>query len=81
MILHTPAPRSRFAFRGLPALGPDRVAVALAKRLDDSYHYVRHAAAAGLEPVEVVVVGDQFREHVRAHVLEPAKVVAAHLTE
>jgi hypothetical protein len=57
MILHSPSPRSRFALRGIPTLGPDRLAVELAKRLDDSYHYVRHAAAAGLELVDAVVVG------------------------
>jgi hypothetical protein len=57
MILHTPSSRSRFALRGLTALGPDRVAIGLGQRLDDSYHFVRHAATGGPELVEAVVVG------------------------
>jgi len=57
MILHTPASHSRFAFRGLPALTPDRVAATLGRHLDDAYHYVRRTGPPGLEPIDAVVVG------------------------
>jgi len=57
MILHTPASHSRFAFRGLPALTPDRVAAGLGRHLDDAYHYVRHIGPSGMEPMDAVVVG------------------------
>jgi hypothetical protein len=57
MIHHTPSPRSRFAFRGLPALAPDRVASELGRYLDDGYHYVRHPGPPGMDPLDAVVVG------------------------
>jgi hypothetical protein len=57
MILHTPASHSRFAFRGIPALGPDRFASGLGRFLDDTYHYVRHAAPSGMDSIDAVVVG------------------------
>ena len=56
MILHIPSPRSRFSLSALPAIGPDRVAVPLGRRLDDSYHFIRHPAL-GAERIEAVVVG------------------------
>jgi hypothetical protein len=57
MILHTPGSHSRFGFRGLPALAPDRMAAGLGRHLDDGYHYVRHAAPSGMDAIEAVVVG------------------------
>jgi hypothetical protein len=57
MIQHVPTSRSRFSLRGLPALAPDRLAAALSRTLDDSYHYLRRPAPAGLEPIDAVVVG------------------------
>ena len=57
MILHTPPSHSRFGFRGLPALTPDRVAAGLGRHLDDAYHYVRHPSPPGIDPIDAVVVG------------------------
>ena len=57
MILHTPASHSRFGFRGLPVLTPDRVAAGLGRHLDDAYHYVRHPSPPGIDPIDAVVVG------------------------
>jgi hypothetical protein len=57
MILHTPGSHSRFGFRGLPALAPDRMAAGLGRHLDDAYHYIRHAAPSGMDAIDAVVVG------------------------
>lgn len=56
MILHTPSPRTRFSMPGLPPIGADRVAASLGRRLDDSYHFIRHPSL-GAEPIEAVIVG------------------------
>ena len=48
---------SRFGFRGISPFGADRVASGLARRLDDRYHYFRHVAPGGMQPIEAVVVG------------------------
>ena len=54
MIIHQPSSSSRrFSF---PGLSPDRLAPTLARRLDDGYHYVRHAAVGGTS-IDAVVVG------------------------
>ncbi|MGH2394593.1 MAG: hypothetical protein ACRDGH_14085, partial [Candidatus Limnocylindria bacterium] len=37
--------------------GTERVADVLGRRLDDGYHYFRHVAPAGAEPIDAVVVG------------------------
>jgi hypothetical protein len=58
MIQHPIKDRSgRFGFRGLPPLSGDRLGSLLGRRLDDSYHYFRNVAPAGMAPIEVVVVG------------------------
>lgn len=55
MILH-PASRSRRM--GIPGLPHgDRLAGALARRLDDDYHWFRAVAPGGIEPIDAVVVG------------------------
>jgi hypothetical protein len=58
MISHPLKDRSsRFGLRGISPFGADRVASALARRLDDRHHYFRHVAPAGTQPIEAVVVG------------------------
>jgi hypothetical protein len=55
MILHHPSTRSRrFA---IPGMTHDRVATALASRLDDGYHYFAQIAPGGMPPIDAVVVG------------------------
>lgn len=58
MIVHPLRTRaSRFQLPGLGALAGDRVAAPLARRLDDGYHYFRHVAVSGGEPIDAIVVG------------------------
>lgn len=57
MIIHPAAPRTRLPFGRLAAFAPDRLATSLARSLDDRHHYVGHAAPAGTEPIDAVVVG------------------------
>jgi hypothetical protein len=58
MILHPITPRnSRFSLRSLPAIGGDRLAVTLGRRLDDGYHYFRRVTPAGLAEIDTIVVG------------------------
>jgi hypothetical protein len=58
MIIHTPAQRAgRFSIAKLQGLTGDHLAVALARHLDDGYHYVRRVAAGGIAPIDAVVVG------------------------
>jgi hypothetical protein len=58
MISHPLKDRSsRCGLRGLSPYGAERVASALARRLDDRHHYFRHVAPAGTQPIEAVVVG------------------------
>ncbi len=57
MILHSTTSRPRLSFGRLSALAPDRLADGLAPHLDDTYHYVRHAALSGAEPLDAIVVG------------------------
>ena len=58
MIVHPLRTRaSRLQLPGLGALTGDRVAAALARRLDDGYHYFRHVAQAGGAPIDGIVVG------------------------
>ncbi len=57
MIQHSLIPRSRLPFGRLAALAPDRLATGLGRHLDDRYHYLRHAAPSGTEPIDAVVVG------------------------
>jgi hypothetical protein len=58
MISHPIKDRSgRFGLRGLPPLSGDRLGFLLGKRLDNSYHYFRRVAPAGMTPIEAVVVG------------------------
>lgn len=55
MIIHQPSTRThRLA---IPGFAADRLATALARPLDDTYHYVRDVAAGGTPPIEAVVVG------------------------
>jgi hypothetical protein len=55
MIQH-PASRSRRL--GLPGIAHgDRLATALARRLDDDYHWFRSVAPGGMEPIDAVAVG------------------------
>jgi hypothetical protein len=54
MIHHT----TRTRRLGLPALGHgDRLASALGGRLDDGFHFFRHVAPGGGDPIDAVVVG------------------------
>jgi hypothetical protein len=57
MIQHPPSAENRIPFRALAWLSPDQVAATLARHLDDSYHYVRHAAPGGTKRIDAVVVG------------------------
>ena len=58
MIAHPIKDRaSRFGLHGISPFGADRVASALGRRLDDRYHYFRHVAPGGIQPIESVVVG------------------------
>jgi hypothetical protein len=58
MIVHPLRSRSsRFQLPGLGTLAGDRVAAALARRLDDGYHYFRHVAMSGGQPIDAIVVG------------------------
>jgi len=55
MILHA-ASRSRRM--GLPGLAHgDRLATAIARHLDDDYHWFRAIAPGGMEPIDAVIVG------------------------
>ncbi len=55
MILH-PASRSRRL--GLFGLSPaDPLVTALARRLDDDYHWFRSISSGGMEPIDAVLVG------------------------
>ncbi|MDQ3690660.1 MAG: hypothetical protein M3406_11640 [Chloroflexota bacterium] len=55
MILH-PASRSRrMGFSGLTS--GDRTASALARHLDDDYHWFRSAAPGGIDTIDAIVVG------------------------
>ena len=55
MILHLASRSRRLGLPGLPH--GDRLAGALASRLDDDYHWFRAVAPGGLEPIDAVVVG------------------------
>jgi hypothetical protein len=58
MILHPGNPRNaRHPLAGVRSLGGDRLARSLGSRLDDAYHYLRHANLGGPEEIEAVVVG------------------------
>lgn len=58
MIVHIPAQRAgRFSIARLSSYAGDPMAVALARHLDDEYHYVRRATAGGMPPIDGVVVG------------------------
>lgn len=63
MIVHPLQTRtSRFQLPRLQALAGDRLAMALGRRLDDGYHYLRRVAPggvapAGAAPIDAVVVG------------------------
>ena len=57
MIQHPPTSQSRLPVRALSWVSPDRVATTLARHLDDSWHYVRHAAPGGMKRIDAVVVG------------------------
>lgn len=55
-MIHHPASRTRRL--GLPGLSTgDRVATALARRLDDDYHWFRTVSPGGIEPIDAVIVG------------------------
>jgi hypothetical protein len=55
MILH---PASRSHRLGLPGLsGGDRLGSQLGRRLDDGWHWFRHVAPGGMEPIDAVLVG------------------------
>jgi hypothetical protein len=54
MIVHPPSRTHRLA---IPGLGSDRLAAALGRRLDDGYHWFRHIAPGGVEPIDAVLVG------------------------
>jgi hypothetical protein len=47
----------RFGLRGFSPLSGDRLGSLLGSRLDDSFHYFRNVAPAGMPPIEAVVVG------------------------
>ena len=58
MIVHPLRNRaSRFQLPGLGALAGDRVAGALARSLDDGFHYFRHLTVSGGPPIDAVMVG------------------------
>lgn len=57
MIQHPPTSQARFPVRALAWVSPDRVAMTLARHLDDSYHYVHHAAPGGMKRIDAVIVG------------------------
>jgi hypothetical protein len=58
MILHTGNPRNpRHPLASMKSLGTDRLAKSLASRLDDAYHYLRHATVGGAEEIDAVIVG------------------------
>lgn len=58
MILHPNHPRGgRFSLPGLSPIVSDPLAAGLGRRLDDGYHYLRHVASGGMEPIEAIVVG------------------------
>ena len=55
MILHAV---SRSRRMGIPGLAHgDRLANAVARRLDDDYHWFRSIAPGGMEPIDAIVVG------------------------
>lgn len=55
MILHQPSSRSRRL--AIPGLTTDRLASALASRLDDGYHYFAQVAPGGMPPIDALVIG------------------------
>ena len=55
MILHPPSRPRRLAIPGLSAT--DRLSSALARRLDDDYHWFSHVASGSAGPIDAVVVG------------------------
>ena len=55
MILHQPSRPRRLGIPGLPH--GDRLGPALARRLDDGYHWFRTVAPGGMEPIDGVIVG------------------------
>jgi hypothetical protein len=55
MILHHASSRSRRL--SIPGMSHDRLATALASRLDDGYHYFAGIAPGGMAPIDAVVVG------------------------
>jgi len=58
MIVHPSSHRSGpFGFKGFSQLTGDRVAPALARRLDDSWHYFTNISPAGMALIPTVVVG------------------------
>ena len=57
MIHHPQNSQIRLPVRALAWVSPDRVAMSLARHLDDAYHYVRHAAPRGMKRIDAVVVG------------------------
>jgi hypothetical protein len=55
MIVH---PASRSHRLGIPGLsGGDRLGGQLGRRLDDDWHWFRHVAPGGMEPIDAVLVG------------------------
>jgi len=58
MILHPGNPRNpRNPLASVKSLGTDRLAKSLASRLDDGYHYLRHANVGGADEIDAVIVG------------------------
>ena len=55
MILHHATSRSRRL--AIPGMSHDRLAAALASRLDDGYHYFAAIAPGGMDPIDAVVIG------------------------
>ena len=55
MILHSASRSRRLGLPGLPH--GDRLAGALARRLDDDYHWFRAVTPGGREPIDAIVVG------------------------
>lgn len=55
MILHPPSRSRRLAIPGLSSV--DRLSSAMARRLDDDYHWFSHVISGGATPIDAVVVG------------------------
>jgi hypothetical protein len=55
VISHTTVRSGRLSLGWLTS--SDRLADAIGRRLDDAYHWFRHVAPGGIEPVEAVLVG------------------------